>query len=496
MGGEGMTVPILSLLVFLPAIGALALLPLLRRETAARWTALLFALAVFVLAATVPALPAAPDAAGFFLREDLPWIGRFGIRYTLGMDGISYLMVLLTAFVTVVAMLSSWRGIREKVALHYLLILVMQTGIMGVFLALDLFLFYLFWEVMLVPMFLLIGIWGHGRRVYSAVKFFVYTMAGSLLMLLAMLGIVLIHQRQTGEYTFALAELVKTSVQPETSVWLFAAFLLAFAIKFPVFPLHTWLPDAHTDAPTAGSIILAALLLKTGAYGLIRFGYPLFPAGAKALTPLFLALAVAGIVYASWVAFAQKDMKRLVAYSSVGHMGFVALGIASWTPVAVSGAVLQMVNHGITTGALFFLVGTLDERTGTREIDAYGGTWGKVPVLSAFFLFFAMASAGLPGLNNFTGEFLVLAGSFPVHPVAAVAALAGIVLTLVYVVRLVQDILYTQERRPLPLDGLTLREGGTLALLAVAVLFIGLHPAPLLDLLREPVLRVTSGGLP
>jgi NADH-quinone oxidoreductase subunit M len=497
MDGEAMTAPLLSIIVFLPTLGALALLPLLKRDTAARWTALLFALALLLLSAAVPIMAGLPDGAGFFLREDLPWIGRFGIRYTVGMDGISYLMVLLTAFVTVVAMLASWRGIRERVALHYLLILVMETGILGVFLSLDLFLFYLFWEVMLVPMFLLIGIWGHGRRIYSAVKFFIYTMAGSLLMLLAILGVVLIHERQTGRYTFALADLVKTAVPPETAVWLFAAFLLAFAVKFPVFPLHTWLPDAHTDAPTAGSIILAALLLKTGAYGLIRFGYPLFPEGARELTPLFLTLAVVGIVWASWVAFAQTDMKRLVAYSSVGHMGFVALGIAAWTPVALSGAVLQMVNHGITTGALFFMVGTLDERTGTREIAAYGGTWGKAPVLSTFFLFFAMASAGLPGLNNFTGEFLVLTGTFPVYPAAAATALAGVVLTLVYVVRLVQDILYVEERSPLPLAGLTLREMAVMAVLAVSVIFLGTHPAPLLDLLRGPVAHLVSiGGQP
>lgn len=262
-------------------------------------------------------------------------------------------MVLLTAFITVIAILTSWRSIKERVALHYATILVMETGIMGVFLSLDLVLFYLFWEVMLVPMFLLIGIWGHGRRIYSAVKFFLYTLAGSLLMLLAIIALYLIHGAQSGSYTFALPALLQTQIDSSTAGWLFAAFLLAFAIKVPLFPVHTWLPDAHTDAPTAGSVILAGLLLKTGAYGLIRFGFPLFPQAAKASAALLFILATIGIVYGSWIAYAQRDMKRLVAYSSVGHMGFVALGIAAWTPIALSGAILQMVNHGITTGALF-----------------------------------------------------------------------------------------------------------------------------------------------
>ena len=390
-------------------------------------------------------------------------------------------MALLTAFITVIAMLVSWRAIGERVAFHYFLLLVMESGIMGVFLALDLFLFYLFWEVMLVPMFFLIGIWGHGRRIYSAVKFFLFTLFGSLLMLLAIIGVYLIHGSQTGSYTFALAALVTTRMAPAIACWLFAAFLLAFAIKVPLFPLHTWLPDAHTDAPTAGSVVLAGLLLKTGAYGLIRFAYPLFPEAARMFTPLLLTVAVIGIIYGSWVAYAQTDMKRLVAYSSVGHMGFVALGIAAWTPVSLSGSVLQMVNHGITTGALFALVGMLDERAGTREIGAFGGLWGKVPLFSAFFLLFSMASAGLPGLNNFTGEFLILAGSFRVAHLAVVLALIGIIFPLVYTVRLVQEVLFATERQPLALADLSFREGGVLAFLALVAIYLGVHPAPLLD---------------
>jgi NADH-quinone oxidoreductase subunit M len=492
--------PILTILVFLPIAGAFCLLTVWQREEWARRLTLGVGFVELALAAWLTlyatGLPQAPGASpGFFLWEDAAWIERFGIRYTLGMDGISGLLALLTAFITVVALLVSWRGVKERVALHYLLILVMESGIMGVFLSLDLFLFYLFWEVMLVPMFFLIGIWGHGRRIYSAVKFFLYTMFGSLLMLLAIVGIYLIHGVQTGSYSFALSELLRTTLRPEVACWLFAAFLLAFAIKVPLFPLHTWLPDAHTDAPTAGSVLLAGLLLKTGAYGIIRFGYPLFPEAARLFTPLLLAVAVVGIIYGSWVAYAQTDMKRLVAYSSVGHMGFVALGIAAWTPVSLSGSVLQMVNHGVTTGALFALVGMLDERTGTRDIGAYGGLWGKVPLFSAFFLLFSMASAGLPGLNNFTGEFLILAGSFRVAPLAAALAIAGIVLPLVYTVRLVQEVLFKTERRPLALSDLSLREGGILAVLALAAIYLGVHPAPLLEILKVPVALLTGTPL-
>jgi NADH-quinone oxidoreductase subunit M len=284
--------------------------------------------------------------------------------------------------------------------------------IIGVFLASTLPLLSLLVDV--IPMFFLIGLWGHGRNIYAAVKFFLYTLVGSLLMLLAIIGLYLLHGAQSGTYTFALSGLLGTHFAPATGLWLYGAFLLAFAVKFPIVPLHTWLPDAHTDAPTAGSVILAGLLLKTGAYGLIRFGYPLFPEAARTLTPLLIILAVVGIIYASWIAFAQKDMKRLVAYSSVGHMGFVALGIAVWTPVALSGAVLQMVNHGLTTTALFALVGMLDERAHSREIAAFGGLWGKIPQFSAFFVLFALATAGLPGLNNFVGEVLILVAAVPV----------------------------------------------------------------------------------
>ena len=492
----GLDFPILTLLIFLPLCGALLLCALWRNPEAARPVVLAFSLAEFALSAWVcaasslSALPGAP--AGFFLFEDAAWVERFGIRYTLGMDGISLVMVVLTAFITVIAVLVSWKGIQERTALFFALLLAMESGILGVFLSLDLFLFYLFWEAMLIPMFFLIGIWGHGRRVYSAVKFFLYTFFGSLLMLVAIISLYLLHGGQTGTYTFSLTQMIRTSVPYGTSLWLFGAFLFAFAIKFPLFPLHTWLPDAHTDAPTAGSVILASLLLKTGAYSLIRFGYPLFPEAARAFTPLLYASAVFGIGYGAWVAFAQTDMKRLVAYSSVSHMGFVALGIAAWSPIALSGAMMQMVNHGVTTGALFAMVGMLDERTHSREIDTYGGIWGKVPIFAFFFLLFNMASAGLPGLNNFIGEFLVLVGTFRVSPAAAGGAFLGIVLTLIYTVRLVQEILFGKENKPLELSDISLREGVVLAILAVVDVYLGVHPGPVLDLLKVPIALLTK----
>ncbi len=493
------TWPVLTILILLPLAGALCLTVLRKNVRVARNAALLIALVELALACWPWSLAGSQQVhgapAGFFLYEDLPWIAALGIRYTLGMDGISLLMVIMTALLTIIAMLASWRSITERIVLHYMLLLVTESSILGVFLALDLFLFYLFWEVMLIPMFFLIGIWGHGRKIYSAIKFFIFTLAGSLLMLLAIIGIYLIHGSQTGVYTFSLHALIGTELDPFIGLWLYAAFLLSYAIKFPLVPFHTWLPDAHTDAPTAGSIDLAGLLLKTGAYGLIRFGYPLFPAAARSLTPLLTVMAVAGILYTAWIAFAQKNMKRLVAYTSVGHMGFVALGIAAWTPLALSGSILQMVSHGVTTSALFAMVGMLASRTQTREIGAYGGLWGKVPVLSCFFMLFAMASAGLPGLNNFVGEFLILAGAYKVRQTATILAFLGLILSLIYTVRLLQELLFQEERQPMVIMDLSGREICLLTILAFGVIYIGVHPGPLLELLAMPVNILTGGAL-
>lgn len=491
--------PVLTALILLPLVGAVGLIPFRKAETAAKWLALGVAVLELLVACSTWSAAGTQMTAGapkgFFLYEDFAWIESLGIRFTVGMDGISLLLTIMTALLTVIAMLASWQTVNHRTTLHYMLLLVMESSILGVFLALDLFLFYLFWEAMLIPMFFLIGIWGHGRNIYSAIKFFVFTLAGSLLMLLAIIGIYLIHGRETGTYTFGFSALLGTSLDPTVGLWLYAAFLLSFAVKFPLVPFHTWLPDAHTDAPTAGSIDLAGLLLKTGAYGLIRFGYPLFPAAARTLTPLLLIMAVTGILYTSWIAFAQKDMKRLVAYSSVGHMGFVALGIAAWTPVALSGSILQMVSHGITTSALFAMVGMLQSRTDTREISAYGGLWGKVPVISCFFMLFAMASAGLPGLNNFVGEFLILTGSYKVAQTATILAFLGLILSLIYTVRLLQDVLFQEERQVVAISDSTAIENLMLTILALGVLYIGLHPGPLLDMLAMPV-QILMGGAP
>jgi NADH-quinone oxidoreductase subunit M len=492
------TWPILTFLIFLPLAGSLAVFLLGGRSAACRVTTLVVSLADLALAGALAAAAPCVTAAGapltgFFLVEDLPWIERFGVRYTLGMDGISLLMVMLTAFLVSLVVLFSWKGVSERVAPFHSLLLLAMSGIMGVFLALDLFLFYLFWEVMLIPLFFLIFAWGGGARVPAALRFFLYTIGGSLLMLLAIIGLFLVHGDATGVYTFALPELVGTPMGGGLSCWLFAAFLLAFAVKIPLFPLHGWLPDAYGAAPTAGTVLLAGLMAKTGAYGLIRFAFPLFPDAAAFFTPLLFGLAVAGILYAAWLAYAQADLKRLVAYSSFGHMGIIALGIVAWSPLSLSGSVIQMVNHGITTSALFLMAGMLEERTGTRDIASFGGLWGRIPVFGALFLLFSLSTLGLPGLNNFVGEFLVLAGTFRVSPAAAVLALCGMVLVLIYMLRAVQGLLFGPEHVSREIPDLNPREGLMLTALAAAVVFLGVYPAPLLDLVRIPIALLTGG---
>jgi NADH-quinone oxidoreductase subunit M len=372
--------------------------------------------------------------------------------------------------------------------------MLMETGILGVFLANDLFLFYLFWEIQLIPMFFLIGVWGHENRVYATIKFILYTISGSLLMLAALIGLYIIHGSQTGQYTFSLQQLIQTRLPLPTEKWLFAAFLFALAIKVPLVPVHSWLPDAHTEAPTAGSVILAGLLLKAGAYALLRFAFPLFPTAARMSVPLLLGLALVGLFYAAWIALAQKDLKRLVAYSSISHMGLVIMGIAVWSSLTLTGAVLQMVNHGLTTSALFILVGMLDERVHSREVENFGGLWSKMPVFSAFFLFFSMASLGLPGLNNFVGEILILIGTFSSWPWVAGLGFAGLVFTVIFILWVVQRTLFGETRDPQirgqAIPDVTAREAAILVPLAAAILFIGLSPGPILSLIQEPI-----GGL-
>jgi NADH-quinone oxidoreductase subunit M len=358
------------------------------------------------------------------------------------------------------------------------------AGINGVFLALDLFLFYFFWEVMLVPMYFLIGIWGHEQRIYAAIKFFLFTLASGLLMLLAILGVYVIHGRTTGVWTFDFPQLLGTSFDPHVAMWLMLGFFVGFAVKLPAVPFHNWLPDAHTEAPTAGSVILAGLLLKTGAYGLIRFVVPLFPAAVERFAPVAMTLGVIGIVYGALVAFSQTDLKRLVAYTSVSHMGFVLLGIFAWNELALQGTVMQMICHGISTGALFILVGMLYERIHTRDMGSMGGLWTAVPRMGAMAMVFAMASLGLPGLGNFVGEFLVLFGAFRAHIPLAIIATVGVVFATIYSLWIVQRAFHGPRPDEKVLPDLTARETLVLAVLVMAIVWLGLFPQPVFDTAR------------
>jgi len=420
-------------------------------------------------------------SGSWLLRIDRPWIPQLGIGFRLGLDGLSLVMVLLTAFLGIIAVLSAWTEIRERAGFFYFNLLWVLSGITGVFLALDLFLFYFFWELMLVPMYFIIAVWGHENRLAAAVKFFLFTQLSGLLMLTAIVGLYFIHASHTGVYTFDYLELLGSRMSPATARWLLLGFVAAFAVKLPAVPLHTWLPDAHTQAPTPGSVVLAGLLLKTGAYGLIRFGVPLFPGAAAAFTPAAMVLAVVGILYGAVLAFAQSDLKRLVAYTSVSHMGFVLLGIAVWNELTLKGVVVQMICHGISTGALFALVGQLQERTHTREMGRMGGLWGAAPRLGAALLLFALASLGLPGLGNFVGEFLILAGSYRVSIALTATAALGFITAAVYALWMVQRVLQGPNTSGWKLIDLSGREMMLSGALAVVIVWLGLFPQPVLD---------------
>jgi NADH-quinone oxidoreductase subunit M len=483
----------LSIIIFLPLFGGFLALASARRAHLCRLIALIVALTDLALVISLIFLDLRGQSGPtgtWLLVEDFPWLESLGIRYSLGVDGVSLMLILLTTFLTAVCVLASWRHIDTRVGAFHFFLLFMSTGILGVFLAIDLFLFYLFWEVQLVPMFFLVGIWGHAQRIHATIKFVLFTIAGSLLMLISLIALYLIHGVHTGVYTFSLLQLMRTPLTGTAEILLYAAFLLAFAVKIPVLPVHTWLPDTHTEAPTAGSVILAGLLLKTGTYALLRIAFPLFPMAARLSAPLLLLLGVAGIFYAAWIALAQTDIKRLVAYSSIAHMGFVVIGLAIWNSLALTGALLQMINHGLSTSALFILVGMFGERVGSRNVGDLGGFWKRMPVLSAFLLFFALSSLGLPGLNNFVGELLILVGTFTVRPVIAILGFSGLVLTLIFILRLVQDAVFGQERKEHTLWDATPREVLILGVIAAVVLFIGLHPGPILELFRDPVQNI------
>ena len=493
--------PLLSSLIFLPLLGGLAALAFADRPAQARLLCLLTALAELALALLIPLLFA--SGGGLDLVEDYGWIAPLHVRYSLGMDGLSYVLTLLTAFLGVLGILTSWREIKEGAAAFYVLLLAALSTAIGVFLARDLLLFYLFWEAQLIPMFFLIGRYGHENRRHAAVKFFLFSMVGGLPMLLAVIALMLAGQ------DLSLAALAASPVGGAMQGWCAAAFLLAFAVKTPIVPVHTWLPEAHTQAPTAGSLLLAGVLLKTGAYAILRWAFPLFPQASATAAPWLGGLGLVGLFHASWTALAQRDAKRLVAYSSIAHMGLILFALSAHDRIGLSGAVVQMVSHALTTGALFVMVGMLAERFHSRALADFGGLWKRMPVYGAFLLFFAMASAGLPGLSNFVGELLILVGSFRVYPAATCLAFGGIVVGLAYLLRMLQGTIFGPEG-PLaigpqndpagehagtysPPADLSAREVVVLTAFALAVLLVGLHPAPLLDMVREPLDALAAG---
>jgi NADH-quinone oxidoreductase subunit M len=476
--------PLLSIVTFLPLAAGFILLAIPREhEAAQKWWALAATVATFLVSlALVPAVPL--DQAGFALVEDVPWItaANFEIRYHLGIDGLSLWLVLLTTLTMPVAIAASWQAIETRVKAYLFLMLLLETAMVGTFLALDLFLFYVFWEVMLIPMYFLIGIWGGPRRIYAAVKFFLYTISASLLMLVGILFLVYKAKATGGPYAFDLLPMYGLELSRQAQLWLFAAFALAFAVKVPMFPFHTWLPDAHVEAPTAGSVILAGVLLKMGTYGFLRYAMPLFPEAVHAFWPVVMALSVIGIVYGAWMATVQPDVKKLVAYSSVSHLGFVMIGLFALTPMGVQGAILQMVNHGLSTGALFLLVGMLYERRHTREIAAYGGITKVVPVFAVFFMLVTLSSIGLPGLNGFVGEFLTLVGTFTAEPpgsrwIAAIAA-TGMIWSAVYMLWMFQRVMFgpLDKAENQKLTDLDAREVALLLPVALFIVWIGVYP--------------------
>jgi NADH-quinone oxidoreductase subunit M len=490
---------LLTLIVFLPLVGAIAALLAGdrsgRRDGLVRIVALAASLVVFALSLIVWArFDPSATANEFQFVEHYQWIPSFGISYFVGVDGISLSLIVLTAFLTPIALLSSWGSVKQKIREFSFFVLALEAGMLGVFVSLDLFLFYLFWDAMLVPMYFLIGIWGYERRIYAAIKFILYTMAGSVLMLIAIIWLAYAHYAATDSYTFNLIELYRFEVPAHLAFWFFLAFTLAFAIKVPLFPFHTWLPDAHVEAPTAGSVILAGVLLKMGTYGLVRFAFPLFPEAAHAFAPYLAGLAVVGIVYGALVAMVQPDMKKLVAYSSVSHLGFVVLGICAMNMQGVQGAVYQMLNHGVSTGGLFLIVGMLSDRRHTRLIEEFGGLKAVTPRLVGAFLIITLSSIALPGLNGFVGEFLILVGAFRWDWRFAAVAATGVVLSAVYMLWMFQRVNYgpVTNRKNTELKDLSAREWWVIAPIVAAAILMGVLPAPFLRPTEVSVQRVVQ----
>jgi NADH-quinone oxidoreductase subunit M len=482
----------LSLILFTPLVGAFLILLMNKQHVnAIRWIANIVAFAGFLI--SVPLWfwynPQGPD---FQFIERAPWIPSIGADYFLGIDGLSTLLILLTTLMGTIAVLSSWEAITERVKEYYIFLLVLQTGMLGAFMSLDMLLFFLFWEVMLVPMYFLIGIWGSANRLYSAIKFFLYTLVGSVIMLLGILALYFHNHTATGVYSFDVTMFHRLSVPFDLQWWIFLAFFLGFAVKVPMFPFHTWLPDAHTDAPTAGSVILAAVMLKMGTYGFLRFSLPILPEASRHFVPMMVLLSIIGIVYGALVALAQKDWKRLVAYSSVSHMAMVMLGMFALNPVGITGSIIQQLNHGISTGALFLLVGVVYERRHTREISEYGGLSKVMPVYAAIFLIMTMSSIGLPTLNGFIGEILILQGVFVANKMWAVFAASGVVLGAAYMLYLYQRTMFGKVENPKNerLLDITQREFVTFAPLIVLAVWMGIYPAPFLRRLETSVQHI------
>ena len=479
---------ILTALIFFPLLGALFVL-MLNDERATWNSAFIFSLVPLAISFYLFGAFNTHEA-GYQFVEQYPWIPQFGISYHLGIDGISLVLAVLTTLLISLSLLYSGGGdITERPREFCFFVLVLETGLLGALLSVDVFLFYVFWEVMLIPMYFMIGIWGHGRKIYAAIKFVLFTMAGSLLMLVAIIYLVIAAKHAFGRVSFDLPLLYQVPLSQTEARWMFAAFALAFAIKVPMWPVHTWLPDAHTEAPTAGSVILAGVMLKMGTYGFLRFAIPIFPGVAVEAVPLFLALAVIGIIYGALVAMNQPDLKRLIAYSSVSHLGFVMLGIFALNPQGIDGAIYQMLNHGISTGALFLLIGMLYLRRHTREISEFGGLWKSVPIYASIFMFAMLSSGGLPGLNGFVGEFLIMAGTYLRSWPAAAFAVTGVILGALYLLWTYERVMFGPITHAVnsTIKDLTPREISVMAPLLVLMLFMGLYPAPIISRVEPSV---------
>ncbi len=485
---------LLSVLIFFPVVSIFLLLPVNKKnEWLLRNLSTFLSLVEFIFSLYL-FIYFRPNTYKFQFVEKFNWIPSFGASYFLGIDGVSLFLILLTTLLTFVSLLSSYRYIKAHVKEFVILMLLLETFMLGTFAALDVLLFYLFWEFMLIPMYFIIGMWGTGNRVYSAVKFVLYTLSGSLIMLFGLIYIFIMHYDQTGNFTFNILRLYNTHISDGLQLILFIALFLGFAIKIPLFPFHTWLPDAHTEAPTAGSVILAGVLLKFGVYGFFRFAIPLLPREAFALAPFVIALSVIGILYGAFVSIVQKDLKRLVAFSSVSHMGFIMLGLFAMSAISIDGSVIQLLNHGIATGALFLFVGMLYERMHTRQIKDFGGIAKKAPIFTAFFMISVLASVGLPGLNGFIGEFLILVGAFRSYPVLTIIGASGIIFAAVYLLWMFQRVMFQDVTNPAAenFEDMNLREIITVLPLIILMFLIGFYPMPFLERIDPTVLHFLS----